>query len=447
LPAPAGWHRHVALVFVLVRLGIALALLPLAIEMRSPLLASVRPAVLAALIAAPLLLIAIDAWRLRGRLPSTTLRGLSIAVILVAGAALTATLMQEAQFRTVRTRVLAADPAQLEKLGRHFVVGYRDDGEIARLIERRAIGGVFVGARNVEGRSADEIRAQIAAWQDVRPGPGLPPLWIATDQEGGAVSRLSPPLPRQPAIASVVGATADQATRNAAAHDYGLAQGRALAGLGINLNFAPVVDLNKNVVNPNDRYTRIRERAISADPAVVTEVARHYCRGLAQAGVRCTLKHFPGLGGVFEDTHLEAGHLRASPDELARSDWIPFRGLMADSAFTMLSHARLTALDPDHPVSFSPAVVSGLLRQTWSYDGVLITDDFSMGAAYASPEGVAGASIAALNAGVDLILIAYDPAQYFPMLDAVLAAGRDGRLNAAALGSSARRLAATQTGR
>jgi beta-N-acetylhexosaminidase len=84
---------------------------------------------------------------------------------------------------------------------------------------------------------------------------------------------------------------------------------------------------------------------------------------------------------------------------------------------------------------------------SWSYDGVLITDDFSMGAAYASKEGVAGASIAALNAGVDLILIAYDPAQYFPMLDAVLVADGDGRLNAAALSSSLRRLAAAREGR
>jgi beta-N-acetylhexosaminidase len=266
LPAPAAWHRHITLAFVLVRLGIALALLPLAIEMRSPLLASVRPAALAALIAAPLLLIAIDAWCLRAMPQSRLRRMLGIAVILISGAALAATLMQEGQFRWVRARVLAADPAQLEKLGRHFVVGYRDDAEIARLIERRAIGGVFIGARNVEGRSADEIRTQIAAWQAMRRDQGLLSLWIATDQEGGAVSRLSPPLPRQPSIASVVAAHPDDDARNAVAHDYGLAQGRALAGLGINLNFAPVVDLNKNVANPNDRYTRIRERAISGDP-------------------------------------------------------------------------------------------------------------------------------------------------------------------------------------
>jgi beta-N-acetylhexosaminidase len=114
---------------------------------------------------------------------------------------------------------------------------------------------------------------------------------------------------------------------------------------------------------------------------------------------------------------------------------------MSDGTFTMLSHARLIALDAETPVSFSPAVVSGLLRQTWAYDGVLITDDFSMGAVYGTKEGVAAASIAALDAGVDLILIAYDPAQYFPMMDAVLAASRDGSLRPAVLAQSARRLA------
>jgi beta-N-acetylhexosaminidase len=207
-----------------------------------------------------------------------------------------------------------------------------------------------------------------------------------------------------------------------------------------------VIDLNKNLVNPNDRHTRIRERAISDDPAVVVEVARYYCRGLREAGVHCTLKHFPGLGGVFEDTHLEAGHLHAPLTTLENGDWIPFRALMGGNTFTMLSHAKLTALDAERPVSFSPAVVTGLLRQTWGYDGVLITDDFSMGAVYGAKEGVAAASIAALDAGVDLILIAYDPAQYFPVMAAVLAASRDGSLRPAVLAQSTRRLASKASG-
>src|SRR5262249_50698770 len=327
------------------------------------------------------------------------------------------------------------------RCGRSLVVGYRDRAEVDELIDRGAIGGVFVGARNVEGRSAEAVRRQIEAWQDTRRRQGLPPLLIATDQEGGAVSRLSPPLPRQPPIASLVAQHPDGAARSSAAHDYGLAQGRALASIGINLNFAPVDDPNRHLVNPTDRYARIRDRAISGDPAVVTAVARDYCRGLEEAGVHCTLKHFPGLGGVFEDTHLEAGHLRASPDELAGSDWIPFRALMASGAFTMLSHARLTAIDAERPVSFSPAAVPALIRGPWRPPGVLITDDFSMGAAYASKAGIGAASVAALDAGVDLLLIAYDGAQYFTMMDAVLIAEREGRLQEAALGRSEGRLA------
>ena len=444
---PGAWRQRAAAGLSVIRLAIAVALLPLALDWRSPLLAGVWPAALATLIAVPLILIAIDGWLLWTRPPSRFRRALSVAVLAVVGAALTATLTLEAGFQRVRARVLAADPAQLEKLGRHFIAGYRDPAEIARLLERRAIGGVFVGARNVERLSADAVRAQIASWQDTRRRQGLPPLLIATDQEGGMVSRLSPPLPRQPPIASVVERHAQEPARNAEAHAYGLAQGRALADLGVNLNFAPVVDLNKNLVNPNDRYTRIRDRAIAADPAIVTAVARHYCAGLREAGVRCTLKHFPGLGGVFEDTHLEAGHLRLSVAELEASDWMPFRALMAGGAFTMLSHARLTALDAEHPVSFSDAVVAGLLRRTWGHGGILITDDFSMGAVYASQQGVAAASIAALNAGVDLILIAYDPAHVFTMMDAVLAAERDGRLRPAALAASERRLEDAAIGR
>jgi beta-N-acetylhexosaminidase len=98
-------------------------------------------------------------------------------------------------------------------------------------------------------------------------------------------------------------------------------------------------------------------------------------------------------------------------------------------------------------LAFSDAVVSCLLREQWRYDGVLITDDFSMFAAYANKEGIAAASIAALNAGVDLILIAYDGEQYFAMMDEVLAADRDGRLNPDALGRSAGRLAAAAVAR
>jgi beta-N-acetylhexosaminidase len=111
-----------------------------------------------------------------------------------------------------------------------------------------------------------------------------------------------------------------------------------------------------------------------------------------------------------------------------------------NAAFTMLSHARLTALDKNRPASFSDAVVKGLLRDGWKHDGILVTDDFSMGAVTLSREGAAGGAIAALNAGVDLILVSYDPDQYFYIMDALLKADRDGRLRSDALETSAARL-------
>src|SRR5262249_58172859 len=110
----------------------------------------------------------------------------------------------------------------------------------------------------------------------------------------GAVAGLSPPLPRQPPLASVVDQYSEQTVRDAAAHDYGLTQGRALASLGVNLNFAPVVDLNRNLANPHDHYTRIRERAIAADPLVVADVARQYCRGCGRPACAARSSIFPG---------------------------------------------------------------------------------------------------------------------------------------------------------
>jgi beta-N-acetylhexosaminidase len=194
-------------------------------------------------------------------------------------------------------------------------------------------------------------------------------------------------------------------------------------------------------VNPDDQLTQISSRAISTDPAVVTQVAGLYCATLLATGVHCTLKHFPGLGRVYGDTHMVTANLAASADELEASDWLPFRQLMgANAAFTMLGHARLIAIDPHRPASFSEPVVKGMLREGWRHNGVLVTDDFAMGAVTLSREGMAGGAVAALNAGVDLILVSYDPDQYFYIMYELLRADRAGRLRAGALEASKRRL-------
>jgi beta-N-acetylhexosaminidase len=434
---PPRWRRVVTIGFVLLELGLAVAAPGLASDWRSPFFADYRALALAALIAGPLILVAVEIGLLR-RAQLRWLRLARLAIAALAATAVAFTLALEARFWWVRAQVLDAEPERLARLGRHFIVGYRDPLEVDALLRRRAIAGIFMGARNVGGQSAAAIASQVAAWQDIRRNQGLPPLWIATDQEGGAVSRLSPPLPRQPSIAVL--AQEDAGARPGASYAYGFAQGRALASLGVNLNFAPVVDLDFGVINPNDRYTRIYQRAISRDPNIVAEIAGRYCDGLAAASVRCTLKHFPGLGRVRDDTHIGSAELPTPVAELASSDWIPFRTLMASASFVMMSHVRLVDVDAARPASFSQAVVAGLVRESFGYDGVLVTDDFGMRAVYGSGPGLAEASVQALNAGVDLVLIAYDPDQYFPAMNALLRADREGRLAGSSLGASERRL-------
>lgn len=427
----------------LLLLLIALALVPLAWDWRSPFLAAFRSRALMGLIAVPLGLILVQIWLLiTARTEQQVLSVISQLGVLAATLALTSTLAVEARFHWVRYQVVHADPIRLEKLGRHFIVGYRNVAEIQKLVRLRAIAGVFVSGSNANGKTIAEVRKQIESLQHIRQEQGLSPLWIATDQEGGVVSRLSPPLTGLPPLSEIVERYTDPVQREQAVRQFAATQGRELAEIGVNLNFAPVVDVNHHVMNPNDQYTRIFKRAISSDPAVVAQVASWYCAALEEAGVRCTLKHFPGLGRVFEDTHRADANLPASVSELAETDWIPFRALMSHSrAFTMLGHVRLTAIDSELPASMSPAVVTGLLRGQWKYDGVLITDNFSMMAVYRSSEGMDNGSIDALNAGVDLILISWDADQYFRIMYALLKADQQGRLDQAVLQRSDQRLA------
>lgn len=438
--------RWVVLMAGLVRLVLALGLLPFALYWRMPWAASIRGTVLAVLIIGTLVLIAIELWAFRAAWASRVTRIIGVATFALAAIGFTATASAELFFQTARQRVLNADPKRLEKLGRHVIVGYRTRADIDALIDRKAVGGIFLSSQYAYGKSVAAMTRDIAALQDIRRRQGLRPLWVATDQEGGSVARLSPPLPYLPPIASIVARHTDPAERERAVVQYAEQQGRALAAIGVNLNFAPVVDVNRGIINPQDRFTRVFERAISRDPTVVTDVATTYCATLARSGVRCTLKHFPGLGRVFADTHVRTAELTANIEELALSDWVPFRKLMSDPhIFTMLGHARLTAIDKDYPASVSEPVIGHLLRENWKHDGVLITDDFNMAAISGTREGVAGAAISALNAGVDIILVSYDPDQFFPIMDALLEADREGRLRPDVLERSDERLRRAMT--
>lgn len=284
----------------------AFAALGLAQLVREPAFAAERPLpLLAALVLATIVL----ATQGLGRMPAAGRDGMfrrrsGIAASLMAGLALLTAAATEGRFQWDRNRVLTAEPELVARLGRHIVAGWRDPAEIRALAARGAIGGIFITRHNVAGQSAAEVADFVAVLQEIRRARRLPPLIVATDQEGGRVARLSPPLPKPLTLREVARAGGAAAVRT-----HGREQGRQLADVGVTLNFAPVVDLDFGIDDPADRYSRITERAIGRDPTHVTEIAGAYCNGLAEAGVACTLKHFPGLGRARGDTHRGAVEL------------------------------------------------------------------------------------------------------------------------------------------
>ncbi len=431
------------LLFSLLKLLVAAALVPVALDWRSPSLFVVRDSALVGLVSLSGILILGEILALRGSSPgSRVIRTINIVGLVAASLALTAALALEARFQWTRHQVLRADPTELDRLGRHLIVGCRDLEDVRDLVRLRAIGGAFLTTRNARGKSVQELGQEIRLLQDERKNQDMPPLWITTDQEGGRVSRLSPPLSQMPWLSEIVERNVDALQRERSVREFATRQGLELARIGVNVNFAPVVDVNHRIVNPYDLITRIYLRAISDDPAVVTQVAGWYCAALEDAGVRCTLKHFPGLGRVKEDTHMGHADLSVPVAVLADTDWIPFRTLISQSrAFVMVGHVRLTEIDSERPASLSPPVISGLLRGEWKYDGVLITDDFSMRAVYRSSSGIADGSVDALNAGVDLILVSWDCDLYYDVMYALLKADRQGRLHRESLQQSRQRLA------
>lgn len=340
-----------------------------------------------------------------------------------------------------KAAVLAAPPDLLQSLGSHLIVGYHSASELAPLLSRGALGGVFITARNAKLRNKLQLTGEIFRMRALAAEKAQRPLWIAADQEGGAVARLTPPLPRQPSLNRLLRTTMAHHERDAIISDYATRQAGNLAGVGVNLNFAPVVDLRRKGRLRGDRHTNLHLRAIFDDAGLVAEAAKSYCRATAAQGVLCTLKHFPGLRTVSADTHLSKARVLATQGALEARDWAPFWIATGEiPAAIMVSHAHLSEIDAVNPASTSKAVISGLLRREWGYSGLVITDDFYMAAIRKRPGGMGRAAVNALNAGADLIVITTGGNDTYHVLYELIQAFKDGRLDQTKLAASKMRL-------
>lgn len=255
------------------------------------------------------------------------------------------------------------------KVGQMFFIGLHGTGESDELreyLDEVRPGGIVLFSRNLQDPA--QVR-RFNAWLSTVLDPSP---FIALDQEGGRVNRLSELIGPMPPAASF--ATAGGEERLEA---YARQTARALKSLGFNMDFAPCVDLSAP-----GAANGIGDRAFSTDPATVSRLAGVFVDAMEDEGVATVLKHFPGLGPTDADTHQVRPSTDKPVEALWTEDLLPFRDLMGRTSAVMIGHAHYAAVDTDREVAatLSTAIVGGLLRKRMGFDGLAITDDMEMGA-------------------------------------------------------------------
>ncbi len=301
-------------------------------------------------------------------------------------------------------------------IGQMLMVGFRgtdpkEGDSFLQAVRDLHLGGVVLFDRDVPTRSplrnivspqqVQKLTAQLQAVAEV-------PLLIAIDQEGGKIARLKARhgFSATPSQAEL-GRWDDQERTRSSAREVG----ELLASLGINLNFAPVLDL---AVNPDNPIIAALERSYGADPDRVERHARWTIEEFHRAGVLSAVKHFPGHGASKEDSHLglpDVTHL------WSETELEPFRSLMSEQLpdLVMMAHLYNAQWDETYPATLSSAVITGILRQQLGFEGVVVSDDMKMGAIaqnYSLEESIE----LAVKAGVDILLFGNNSSSYDPQI-------------------------------
>ncbi|RJK94801.1 glycoside hydrolase family 3 N-terminal domain-containing protein [Vallicoccus soli] len=306
------------------------------------------------------------------------------------------------------------------------------DPAAERLLAAGLGGTCLFGSNTADGPQA--VRRLTDRVHALRPG-----ALVAVDEEAGDVTRLhartGSPVPGGAAL----GAADDPAlTRSAAAE-----VGRSLVAAGVDLDLAPVADVNSDPRNPV-----IGVRSFGADPDLVARHTAAWVEGLQATGVAACAKHFPGHGDTALDSHLDLPTVAVGLDVLERRELVPFAAAVrAGAASVMTSHVLVLALDPDRPATLSPAVL-GVLRTRLGFGGAVVTDALDMAGASGGGRGVPRAAVLALAAGADLLCLGADKdaALVEAVRDAVVAAVRGGELAEERLRDAAARVDALADG-
>ena len=310
-----------------------------------------------------------------------------------------------------------------EKVGQLLIAGFYETeaGEEARsYIQDYHVGGLILYGRNVE--SAQQL-TDLTNGLKALAGDGIP-LFLTTDQGGGMVERMPPEIQKLPNAYDV----SDPAA-------FGSALGTECAAFGLNTDFAPSLDIWSN---PNN--TVIGRRAFGSDAETVTQRGLACLTAMEESGTIPVVKHFPGHGDTDTDSHVGLPVVDKTREELLEMELLPFQAAIdAGAPAVMVGHILMTQIDPDKPATLSSEVVTGLLREELGFDGVVFTDDLTMGA-ITQNYGLGEAAVLAVEAGCDVLLVCHEAGSVDEVYAALLDAVDTGRITADRLDQSVRRI-------
>lgn len=320
-----------------------------------------------------------------------------------------------------------------EKIGQMLICGFQGTTlgeELVQLIKENHIGGVIYFSRNLE--NPKQVHQLSKDLQEINREAGNPPLIISIDQEGGVVSRLVEGVTLFPGNMAL-GATRD----TQGVYEAAKISGEELRALGINLNYAPCVDLYNNPLNPV-----IGVRAYGQDPVLVGEMGKAAVRGYQESNVAASIKHFPGHGDTNIDSHLDLPVIEHQMERLLEVELIPFKaGIEEQVDVIMTAHILFPALDPSLPSTLSPKTIDQWLRKELGFQGVIITDCLEMNA-IVQFYGQEEAAVKAVEAGVDLLLYSHRADRQKGAIEAIYQAVQEGRIAEERINQSVERILA-----
>ena len=292
--------------------------------------------------------------------------------------------------------------------------GHSIPADLKVLAKEFDLGGIILFARNV---AEPEQVADVA--REARSLAHELPLWVSTDQEGGRVARLKSPFTVWPPMRTLGRSGDERLTER-----FARAMAAELRAVGISLDYTPVLDILTQRDNP-----AIGDRALAERAEDVARLGSVIIRTLQAEGIAACGKHFPGHGDTTTDSHHELPLIEHPPDRLERVELVPFRAAIeANVAAIMTAHILIPAIDAERPATLSSAIVTGMLKQSLGYQGLVLSDDIEM-RAISAQFGTVEATVAAIAAGCDAVLMCgTDQGAQMAALEAVIHGVEDGTL-------------------